>query len=96
MIVRSSFLFKWYLLRRLPFHGVLPNALPCHTDANYITKPYLPVMFSMLAFSIMAPKSTLECGGAGSRDTDMGLEAMVIFIYFFELALVVCYNLSGI
>ena len=78
MIVRSPFYFVWYLLRRLPFHGVLPIALPCHIDADYIIKPYLPVIFPMLAFSIMAPKSTLECGGAGSRDTDMGLEATVI------------------
>ena len=78
MIVRSSFLFKWYLPRRLPFHGVLPIALPCHIDANYITEPYLPVMFSMLAFSIMAPKST----GAGSRNTDMGVETTVIFVYW--------------
>ena len=83
MIVRSSFLFNWYLLRRLPFHGVLPIALPCHTDANYITEPYLPVMFSMLAFSTMAPKSTLERGGAGSGDTDMGVEATVILVYWF-------------
>ena len=83
MIVRSSFNFMWYLLRRLPFHGVLPIALPCHTDANYITEPYLPVMFSMLAFSIMAPKSTLECGGAGRRDTDMGVEATVILVCWF-------------
>ena len=80
MIVRSSSTFKWYLLRRLPFHGVLPIALPCHTDANYITEPYLPVMFSMLAFSIIAPKSTLECGGAGRWDTDMGVEATVILV----------------
>ena len=80
MIVRISFNFKWYLLRRLPFHGVLPIALPCHTDANHITEPYLPVMFSMLAFSIMAPKSTLECAGAGRRDTVMGAEATVIVV----------------
>ena len=78
MIVRSSFCFLWYLLRRLPFHGVLPIALPCHTDADYNIEPYLPVIFSMLAFSIMAPKSTLECGGTGIRVTDMELEATVI------------------
>ena len=83
MIVRSSFLFKWYLPRRLPFHGVLPIALSCHNDANYIIKPYLPVMFSMLAFSIMAPKSTLEWGGAGRPDTNMGVETTVIFVYWF-------------
>ncbi len=83
MIVRSSSNFTWYLPRRLPFHGVLPIALPCHTDANYITESYLPVMFSMLAFSIIAPKSTLECGGAGRRDTDMGVEATVIFVRWF-------------
>ena len=34
MILRSSFNLVWYLLRRLPFHGVLPIALPCHTDAE--------------------------------------------------------------
>lgn len=83
VIVRSSVNVLWYLLRRLPFHGVLPIAPPCHTDADYITEAYSPVMFSMSAFSIMAPKSTLECGGAGSRDTDMGLEATVIFTCWF-------------
>ena len=80
MIVLSSFYFLWYLPRRLPFHGVLPTSLPCHTGPSYIAELYLPVMFSMLAFSIMAPKSTLECGGAGSRETDMGLEATVILV----------------
>ena len=40
MVVRSSFrYFVWYLPRRLPFHGVLPISLPCHTHSNYIQKP---------------------------------------------------------
>ena len=49
----------------------------------------------MLAFSIMAPKSTLECGGAGRRDTDMGVEATVIVFADFELTFVGHYDITG-
>ena len=56
------------------------SLLICLAHAGYITVVYLPSRFSMLAFSILAPKSTLECGGMGRRDTVMVVEVRVMVI----------------
>lgn len=83
MIVRTSFRFSCgtypggYRSTECSILLCLAIPMPVHY------RIYLPVMLSRLAFSIMAPKSTLECGGAGRGDTDMGLEATVIFVCWF-------------
>ena len=82
VLVWYSYLFSFRVVLTqevtVPRSAPYCSALPYQCQLHY--RIYLPVMLSRLAFSIMAPKSTLACGGAGRGDTDMALEATVILV----------------
>ena len=70
-------LFRWYLQRRLPFHGVLPF----FSQLNHFTKCALgrdlPFRCSTSRFSILAPK-LMSDEGIEMDSMDMGRDATVM------------------
>ena len=70
-------LFRWYLRRRLPFHGVLPFFSQFNHSTKCVLGLDLPFRCSTSRFSILAPK-LMSDEGIEIDSMDMGRDATVM------------------